>query len=87
MVGYHMRIWSFVADMNGDGAVTISDVWLWFKWLYFYPGDGFLFATEKWAPKLAQFFELSVATYSGGFSGVMSFFVWLFVLADVSSKR
>jgi hypothetical protein len=34
-MGY--RIWQFAADMNGDGVVTISDVWLWFKWLYFYP--------------------------------------------------
>ena len=36
---FPMRQWDFNADMNSDGAVTISDLWLWGKWLYFYPGD------------------------------------------------
>jgi len=31
------RQWSFTADMNLDGVVTISDSWLWFKWIFFYP--------------------------------------------------
>jgi len=33
------RQWAFILDMNRDGAVTISDVGLWMKWLFFYPGD------------------------------------------------
>jgi hypothetical protein len=77
---YDLRLWSFFADMNGDGAVTISDVWLWFKWLYFYPGDGLLYAVMSGAPKIAYFFELSSVSYGGGFSGVVSFFAWLIVL-------
>jgi len=28
---YDLRQWSFVADMNYSGSITISDVWLWIK--------------------------------------------------------
>jgi hypothetical protein len=27
--------WKFAWDMNGDGAVTFSDAWLWLKWVFF----------------------------------------------------
>jgi len=75
------RQWAFVADMNYSGAVTISDVWLWFKWLYFYPGDGLLYSIINGAPPIATFFEITFNSYSGFFSGFVSFFCWLFVLA------
>jgi hypothetical protein len=68
------RIWDFVADMNGDGRVTISDVWLWFKWLYFYPGDGLIYLMGN--TKLGNFLELSANSYGGFWSGVVSFLLW-----------
>jgi len=80
-----MRQWQFVADMNGDGLITISDVGLWFKWLYFWPGDAVIYALME--TPLGRFFEVSPASYSGAASGIISLFVWtgwpwLFVLAE-----
>jgi hypothetical protein len=71
-----MRTWVFIADMNYDGGVTISDLWLWFKWLYFYPGDALLLLTMEILPSVSAFFEISQADFGGVFSGVISFFVW-----------
>jgi hypothetical protein len=42
-MSYDPRLWTFVADRDFNGKITISDVWLWFKWLYFYPGDLFIY--------------------------------------------
>ena len=75
------RLWAFAADMNGDGAVTVSDLWLWAKWLYFYPGDLFFYGLMSGPKALASFFELSPANYGGIVSGALSLFVWLIVWA------
>jgi len=66
------RLWHFVADMNLDGSFTISDVWLWFKWLYFYPGDGLVYLFLNKTPSIADFFEMTTSSYGGVFSGVVS---------------
>lgn len=73
---YVERNWRFVVDMNGDGAVTISDVWLWVKWLYIYPGDGVLHLLATNLPSVAKFFEVSSASYGSSISGFLSFFIW-----------
>lgn len=77
------RQWSFVADMNHTGSITISDVWLWIKWLYFYPGDLLIesvnFAINK-TPEVARFFENTYISYSHVLAGVISFIVWCFLL-------
>lgn len=75
------RLWSFVADMNQSGSVTISDAWLWFKWLYFYPGD-FIFSIFM-GMHLGNFLELSAASYGNFWSGLISFIVWLSVFAII----
>ena len=74
------RQWAFIADMNHDGAVTISDVGLWLKWLYFYPGDLLHYSILSLAPGVAQFLELSPSSYGGWGSGIVSAFVWMIVL-------
>ena len=71
------RQWAFVADMNGDGAITISDVWLWVKWLFFYPGDLLLAGLMAGFPDVARFFEISTSSYEGFFSGVVGAIFWL----------
>ena len=76
-----MRQWSFFADMNHDGVVTISDVWLWFKWLYFYPGDLALQGMLSYLPGFATFFEGTGESFGGWGSGIFSFFVWFALLA------
>jgi hypothetical protein len=40
--------WKIAWDMNGDGMVTISDVWLWLKWIFFAPGDLLLLLLMKY---------------------------------------
>ena len=79
------RQWGFVADMNYTGSITISDVSLWFKWLYFYPGDGLVYFSINRVPKFGQFFEISYNSYGGNVSGIVSFFVWIIVLGILAA--
>ena len=71
------RLWGFVADMNFDGSITISDFWLWLKWFYFYPGDGLVYFLLHKTPSIASFFEMTSGSYGGAFSAIVSsiFFV------------
>jgi hypothetical protein len=55
---WHVR-WNIVSDMNGDGTVTISDAWLWFKWLFFAPGDFLLLLLMKYGTAIALFLEIN----------------------------
>ena len=76
---------SLTSDMNLDGVVTISDVWLWFKWLFFYPGDYLLFIQITVFPtSWAQFWELSFTWFGGWWAGIFSFFVWMMILIGIS---
>ncbi len=77
---YDPRQWSFVADMNYSDSITISDVWLWFKWLYFYPGDGLFYFMIHKKPPIAVFFEITFNSYGGLFSGIVSFICWFILL-------
>jgi hypothetical protein len=72
----------FYEDMNFDGSVTISDVWIWVKWAYFYLGDLFLYCINLVLPEGAKFFELTCNSYGGWVSGLLSpvlFFVLFWV--------
>ena len=77
------RLWSFFADMNGDGVVTITDVWLWFKWLYFMPGD-FLVAVVG-PTALGRFLELTTSSYGSFGSGFLSFILWMTLFGVAST--
>lgn len=70
---------NFVTDMNADGVFTISDMWEWFKWAYFAPGD--LAAILLMNTSFGNFLEINHDSLSGGNSGVFSFIVWLFLWA------
>lgn len=65
------------ADMNYDGLVTISDIWLWIKWLFFLPGDSTIWLVTDRVYRLAIFLELSAADYGGWLSGFLSVFFWV----------
>ncbi|SOH04157.1 hypothetical protein KSMBR1_1658 [Candidatus Kuenenia stuttgartiensis] len=69
------REWGFVADMNCSGSTTISDVWLWFKWLCFYPGDYLLYYLIHSRPEFAAFLEITCNNYGGVFSGIVVFVI------------
>lgn len=73
------RPWDFVADMNMDGLITITDVWLWFKWLFFFPGDSLISFLGPSA--VGRFFEMSPENYGGGFSFLVSAFFWMSLTA------
>jgi hypothetical protein len=75
-----VRQWEFVSDMNRNGMVTVSDVWLWIKWAYFWPGDGLIWLAITYTPDLAKFLELSPGKYSGPLSLFLSFPMWVVFL-------
>lgn len=64
-------------DMNLDGALTISDVLLWLKWLFWLPGD--LAALALLGTPVGDFFEVVPATLHGWGSALLSLCVWLVV--------
>ena len=68
------RIWSFTADMNFDGLVTISDIGLWVNWIFTYPGDWVILKLSH--NSIGRFFEFSAADYGGVFSFLISLFVF-----------
>jgi len=82
---YNPRRWTFMADMNHSGSVTISDVWLWFKWLYFYPGDGFIYVMVSGLPSVANFFEITYGDHGGTLSKI-SFLFWMIIFVGYCNK-
>lgn len=70
--------------MNYSGSVTISDVFLWLKWLYYYPGDLCLFALMKWFPDVANFMEISALSYGETLSSILSAIIWVIGIGIVS---
>jgi hypothetical protein len=77
---YDPRIWKFISDVNYDGSLTSRDVWLCIKWLFFYPGDIFIYLLVNVTPGLAHFLEISYNNYGGILSGTVSFAVWFIVI-------
>ena len=71
-----VRKWNFEPDMNGDGIVTIRDVWAWVGWLFFYPGDIAITGMLK-VEGFARFFELTPAYYGGALSFFISLVFWV----------
>lgn len=74
------RQWSFVADMDSSGAVTINDIWLWFEWLCFYPGDMIVKYFVNNESKVSQYLEFTNNDYGGIFSGAVSCVAWAIVI-------
>jgi hypothetical protein len=64
-------------DMNLDGALTISDVLLWLRWLFWLPGD--LAALALLGTPVGDFFEVAPSSMQGIGSALLSLCVWLVV--------
>src|SRR5262245_24471609 len=77
--------WRFVWDINGDGTVTISDVYLWLSWVFFAPGYLVLLLMMQTLPTVALFLELTPNSLSGTLSGVLSAIAWLFAFGAVGA--
>ena len=74
---FGLRQWSFIADMNCCGSVTLNDVMLWFKWLYFYPGDLCILFLANLTPNISQFLGISLNDFFGWLSGGVSAVFWI----------
>lgn len=77
------RLWIFREDMNGDGRVTIRDIWALGSWLFFYPGDLLIYFVYHHMPQVAadlrsfaDFFEVQPLWYGGLFSFILSIVGW-----------
>lgn len=68
----------FAADMNGDLAFTISDVWEMAKLAWLLPSNA-LTALLHESDRLASFFEIGCATGQGLGGGLFSLLCWLFL--------
>lgn len=68
--------WHIYADMNGDGVISVTDVWLWIKWFYFVPGDAIIYVVSN--TPAATFFELGPQSYGNWFSAIVGAPVLLF---------
>jgi hypothetical protein len=79
------RHWKFVADMNGDGTLSGSDVSLWAQWLYFMPGDAFI--AQIGPTDLGRLLGLTPASFGGIASACISAVLWLLALLAVFYLR
>jgi hypothetical protein len=78
--------WGFFnGDMNGDGALTISDLLLWIKHAYFLPGDCLLWFLDSYLRPVARFLEVSTGDYGGFFSGFVSAAAWFIALLIIGA--
>jgi hypothetical protein len=79
-IEYPTRQWRWSADMDDDGSITITDVWLWARWLFFYPGDLMV------AGGLGRFLGIDSTYYGGSLSFWISAALWLFVGLAVGAQ-
>jgi len=79
------RQWELVSDMNGDGFITISDVWAWVGWVFYYPGDIAIYSMNSIREgalllnNYARFFETTPPQYGGWVSFFISLAAWGFL--------
>lgn len=78
------REWVFSAawDMNRDGAVSVSDIWLWIQYGFYLPGNMCL-GVVAYIPGLETFFEITPASICGTAAGVISAVFWLFLIGGI----
>ena len=74
--------WQIRLDQNLDGVFSVSDVWLWIKWLYFAPGDAIIFVLSR-IESTRTFFELSPDSYGNWFSAVVGTPFALFAIVTI----
>lgn len=76
--------WRWAQDLNGDGRITISEVWAWLGWLYYYPGDAMVNVYNGFLQSdLAKFFEMTPGFYGGRLSWWTSLAVWGFLFMGI----
>ena len=73
----------FIADVNADGSLTLSDAGGWLLQAFFLPGDLVLYLVATYVPPAASFLEIDARDYGGFLSGCISAFVWLGVVVGL----
>lgn len=72
---WQYRSWKFVADMNGDGAVTGADYAAWAHFLYFLPGDAFI---AQFGPsEVGRYLGLTQASFGSATAALLSATLWV----------
>jgi hypothetical protein len=80
--------WQIAWDMNGDGAVTGSDAWLWLKWIALAPGDFFLLLLGMYGTSVALLLQIRPGSNLYMLlSGIISTAVWLFMASSAIPER
>jgi hypothetical protein len=87
--------WQIAWDMNGDGAVTVSDAWIWLKWIFCAPGDFLLLLFMMYGTAVALLLQIRPGSSLCSFLSVLiSVTVWLFAAsfaipgsAEAASRR
>jgi hypothetical protein len=72
------------ADMNGDYAYTITDLWLQLKTVFLLPANA-LVDFMRASPGLGDFLELNCWSGHGFIGGVASTVLWLVAIALVGA--
>ena len=73
--------WTFLNDMDRDGAYSAGDLWLQIKWLFLAPGDGLICLVAQ-MPGFGAFLGHG---YGSIVSIALSCVAWLLVLYLVAS--
>ncbi|RWO96929.1 hypothetical protein [Mesorhizobium sp.] len=68
------------ADRNMDGVVTISDLWLLAKGIFFLPGNYLLTHLLMHMPDVAIFWEIDAGSLYGFWAGALSVLGWMIAI-------
>ena len=78
---WQYRQWKFVADMNGDGAFTASDISYWAHWLLFMPGDAVVALIGP--TSFGRSLDLTSASFGSATSAWISAAIWVIGICAV----
>jgi hypothetical protein len=80
--------WQIAWDMNGDSAVTVSDAWLWLKWVGLAPGDFLLLLLGMYGTPVALLLQIRPGSNLYMLlSGIISVAAWLFLASSAIPGR
>jgi hypothetical protein len=78
--------WQTAWDMNHDGSVNLTDVWLFLRWVFFAPGDFVLLALMLYTTGFAALVGIGTQMLFGAVSGAISAVVWILVFGFFGTR-
>ena len=64
------------------GVANVNDLWNWFLWLFFLPGDYLIALLDETA--FGRFFNLGKVPYDGWVAGIVSLIAWWLIFSLIS---